>query len=88
MLGFVFILDFLHTYFPLCINTLFQNDRISAELMDFKWYLLPLKEQKSYMLMVDASNRARQLVVAKVVPLNVNLFLIVNNLYTSHLHGE
>lgn len=54
-----------------------QNERIFAELLNFKWYLLPSMEQKTYLLMVNASNKARNIRVANVATLNVNIYLIV-----------
>lgn len=55
-----------------------KYDHFYDELIACKWYLLPLKEQKVFVLLLNASKKPNNLNVADIMPLNVHTYLIVS----------
>lgn len=58
-----------------------QNDRIYDQICNFKWYLLPIPEQKDWKLMIQfAQNPA--VLAAGVQDLNLDRFVNVSYIHT------
>lgn len=60
----------------------FKNDATSAEIYNFPWHLLPKKDQKNYLIMLNKSQNPRILTAGGLTPLNMDLFMsIVKTIY-------
>lgn len=55
-----------------------QFDRYYNELLAFKWYSLPINEQKAFVLILNAAKMPKNLRIADLVSLNASTFLTVN----------
>lgn len=55
-----------------------QYQRFYHELIVSKWYMLPLNEQKAFVLLLNAAKRPRNFMIADVIPLNANTYLNVS----------
>lgn len=55
-----------------------QYDRFYNQLITIKWHLLPPAQQRAYLLLVNASRQPPNFVIADVMPLNANTYLIVS----------
>lgn len=56
-----------------------QNDEIYFDTQNIKWYLLSVKDQERFMLMLLSAQKPHN-IMAGVVPSNLNTFINVRNI--------
>jgi hypothetical protein len=71
----------LETFYICVIGFLYQHqfEEFNKMVWDFPWYLLPLKLQKEYFVMMMNANQSSELKLFYIGPLNLETFVNVRN---------